>query len=121
MLTVGIIDSDQSLVDSLAGVWGDEFQLRRLERTSRDLQGIDVLVADPEDLNGQIHRFVRELRTQNPRAALVFTYVYCDVTQPLEDEVFGMADACVVKPYDLQKLGQTIRWVAEQHGGPAPH
>lgn len=121
MLTVGIIDNDQSLVETLTGFWREEFNVRLIEPASTDLQSVDVVVADPQTLNGHVRRFVRELRTQCPRAALVFTYVYCDVTQPMEDEVFGMADACVVKPYDLQKLGQTIRWVAEQQGGPAPH
>ena len=114
MLTVGILDNDGKLVESLEEVLSVEFKLRTLDEEFLAFEGVDVVVVDPMHLNGRITRFVRDLRSSSPRTALIFTYVYCDATQHLEGGVLDLADVCVVKPYDFIKLGQTIRWAAAQ-------
>ena len=118
---VGVIDPDESLFRTLQEYWKGEFGVLPLDEETPIPSAVDVLVADPAAFGGHPLRFLRDLRGSRPDLGLVLTYVYCDTTQPLEEELLDLADACVVKPYDLQKLGQTIRWVAEQQGGPAPH
>lgn len=112
VLMVGVIDPDEALFRTLQEFWKDEFMVLPLDDETPIPSALDVLVADPAAFGGHSLRFLRDLRASRPDLGLVLTYVYCDSTQTLEEKLLDLADASVVKPYDLQKLGQTVRWVA---------
>ena len=108
MLKVGVIDRDETVVEAMLELWRDRFSLRRVDSDHDDLDDIDVLVADPASLEGRALSVLHELRAGYPSLKLVLTFVYCDRTQSIEDEIHALADACVLKPYDFEKLAHTV-------------
>ena len=117
MLKVGLIDNDIHLQKSLMEFWGEELEVQILTSGDLGLEGsdcLDVVIVDPQALEGKVSRFVRDLRERAPGTALVFTYVYNDVNQNLEETLLDQAEVCVVKPFDLHKLKQTIRWAVDK-------
>ena len=113
MLSVGVIDRDETVVGAMLELWRQHFQLRRIEPGKDDLGGLDVLVADLATLEGHALSFLHELRSLHPSLKLVLTFVYCDSTQAIEEEIHSVADACVLKPFDFESLAHTVQVVAQ--------
>jgi DNA-binding NtrC family response regulator len=73
------------------------------------VEGLDVLIADPSALGGHVLSLLHGIRQRALGLKLVLSYVYCDATQAIEQEMHELADVCVLKPCDLSKLESTLR------------
>ncbi len=111
MLHVGVIDSDESLVRAMLALWESEFEVQVLDADHPDLSGNDVLIVDESSVRGHSLALLTRARIENPSMKLVVTLVYCDRTQSIETRLQELADECVLKPYDVGKLGQTLRYL----------
>jgi len=110
VLKAGVIDQDSLLIGALRSVWQHEFDVVELDAVAQEVpDDVDVAVVDLDSLGGHALRFLHDLRHQRPGLILVVTYVYWGASQRLEEDLDRLADLCVVKPFDITKLGKSIR------------
>ncbi len=107
-MQVGVIENDARILRAMTELWKSACEVRVLDARHPELEGLDALVVDPSVLSGSVREFCRRVKLDRPGLRLILTYLYNDVTQDLEEELSGIVDAFVTKPYDLDKLSHTL-------------
>ena len=79
-------------------------------------EGIDLLIVDARLEGIYIFELLRLVKEMVPGLPVIVMYIYMDQTQYMEEYIRKLADACVVKPFQIENLLKTIETLLHNSG-----
>ncbi len=113
-----IVDPDADVRNAVANFLAEAFEVEaagsaREALSVLDAHTVDVVIAEAELPDHYAPGFLLEIRRRLPRVVLVTTYQYGDQAQLAEPLFRRIADLIVSKPFDIQKLEDSLLGLVE--------
>ncbi len=117
-----LVEPDAEIRESLATYLEAWFVVNRaggaLEAlAAMEAQPAGTVVIELEIPDGYGPGLVSEIRSRWPETAIAILYYYSHRTQSLQPILDRLGDVCIQKPFDLEKVGQTLRNLRPQAPG----